>query len=219
MNRQEAMEKFRLTGIYGITAEKLSAGRTNRLVVEGMLEGGIRFLQYREKEKDARSRYEECLELRVLTRKYHAVFIIDDFIDLAQAVEADGVHIGQEDLPPQVVRRILGEQAVIGLSTHNPEQLEAANAMAGIIDYIGTGPVYATQTKQHASPVTGLDYVRYAAEHAKLPFTAIGGIKLHNIAEVREAGAVNAAVVSEITGAADVAAMVHRLRNAMQPAG
>ncbi len=216
MDRQEAMKQFRLTGIYGITAEKLSAGRSNRMVLEKMLEGGIRFIQYREKEKDARSRYEECLELRALTNKYHAVLIIDDFIDLAQAVGADGVHIGQEDLPPQVVRHILGEKAVIGLSTHNPEQLEAANALAGTIDYIGVGPVYATQTKQHASPVTGLDYVRYAAQHARIPFTAIGGIKLHNIVAVRETGAANAAVVSEITGADDIEAMVRRLRQAIQ---
>ena len=127
MNRKEAMEKFHATAVYGITAEALSAGRDNLTVVEAMLQGGIRFVQYREKEKNARARYEECLALRKLTQRYEAVFVIDDFVDLALAVGADGVHIGQEDLPPAVVRQLLGEEAVIGLSTHEPQQLEAAN--------------------------------------------------------------------------------------------
>lgn len=215
MNRKEAMEKFHATAVYGITAEALSAGRDNLTVVEAMLQGGIRFVQYREKEKNARARYEECLALRKLTQRYEAVFVIDDFVDLALAVGADGVHIGQEDLPPAVVRQLLGEEAVIGLSTHEPQQLEAANQWTDMIDYLGVGPVYATQTKKHASPVTGLAYVQYAAEHARLPFTAIGGIKQANIAAVRAAGAKNAAVVSEITGAADIQSMVRVLREAM----
>ncbi len=216
MNRKEAMHIFLSAGIYAITAEKLSAGRKNLEVVEAMLAGGIRFLQYREKEKNARARYEECLALRALTQKYHAVFIIDDFVDLALAVGADGVHIGQEDIPPEVVRQIVGENCVIGLSTHNSLQLEAGNALASVVDYLGVGPVYATQTKEHAAPVAGLDYVRYAAGHSKLPFTAIGGIKEHNIIDVVRAGAKNAAVVSDITGAVDIQAKVCTLISKMR---
>lgn len=210
MNRQEAMECFKSFPIYGITAEAMSAGRSNGEVVEAMLQAGVRFVQYREKEKSGLERYRECLHLRELTRKYGAAFLIDDFVDLALAVDADGVHIGQEDLPPQVVRKLLGPDKVIGWSTHGPEQLQAANALAGVIDYIGTGPVYATQTKKTAVPV-GLEYVRYARENSLLPFTAIGGIKEHNLHLVREAGADVVCVVSEITGAENVAAKVRAL--------
>ena len=214
MNRQEAMECFKSFPIYGITAEAMSAGRSNAEVVEAMLQAGVRFVQYREKEKSGLERYRECLQLRELTRKYGAAFLIYDFVDLALAVDADGVHIGQEDLPPRVVRELLGPDKVIGWSTHGPEQLQAANALAGVIDYIGTGPVYATQTKKTAVPV-GLEYVRYAKENSLLPFTAIGGIKEHNLQLVREAGADIVCVVSEITGAEDVAAKVRALADIM----
>ena len=211
MDRKGAMAIFAASPVYAITAEKLSAGRTDIEVVQAVLAAGVRFVQYREKEKDMRTMYAECRRLRDLTRKCGAVFIIDDFVGLAQAVDADGVHVGQEDLPPEAVRRLLGPDKVIGLSTHNEAQLAAANALAGIIDYIGVGPVFATQTKDKPAPVTGLGYVRYAARQAKLPFVAIGGIKEHNIAEVAAAGASAAAVVSDITGASDIGATIAAL--------
>lgn len=211
MDRTEAMRIFRDSPIYAITAEKLSKGRTAVETVEQMLAGGIRFLQYREKEKTGREMYEDCLAIRQLCDRYHAVFLIDDFPALALAVGADGVHVGQDDLPAAAVRAILGPDRIVGLSTHNPSQLDASNALGDTIDYIGCGPVYATQTKDHPAPVTGLDYIRYAAAHATHPFTAIGGIKAHNIADVRAAGARTCALVSEITGAADIAATVRDL--------
>ena len=145
----------------------------------------------------------DMVQLRQLTRKYNALLIIDDFVDLAIAVDADGVHVGQDDLPPQVVRKLLGNDKIIGLSTHNPQQLEQANMIKDIIDYIGTGPVYATQTKPGAK-AAGLDYISCASEHSQLPFVAIGGLKAHNVAEVAKRGASCIAVVSEITGAADI---------------
>ncbi len=215
MDRKEAMQRFQSTGIYGITAERLSAGRSNPEAAEQMLQGGIRFLQYREKKKSYRCMYEECQKIRELTRKYNAAFIVDDFVDLALAVEADGVHIGQDDLPPAVVRELLGPSKVIGLSTHSPEQLEAANELADIVDYFGTGPVFATRTKEHPAPVTGLSYLRYAVQHAHRPFVAIGGIKEHNIAAVAATGVRTCAVVSAITGAEDIAGVVQRLRKAL----
>lgn len=214
MNRQEAMKCFKSFPIYGITAEGMSAGRSNLIVVEALLKAGVRFIQYREKEKSGLARYKECLQLRALTRSYGAAFLIDDFVDLAMAVDADGVHIGQEDLPPRVVRKLLGPDKVIGLSTHGPEQLQAANRLAGVIDYVGVGPVYATQTKKNAVPA-GLEYVRYARENAALPFTAIGGIKEHNLRQVKEAGADIVCVVSELTGAGDIAAKVRTLAEIM----
>lgn len=210
MNRQEAIKCFTDFPIYGITAEAMSNGRDNMTVVKTMLEAGIRFVQYREKEKSGLARYEECLKLRELTRAYGAAFIIDDFVDLAIAVDADGVHVGQDDLPVQVVRKLLGPDKVIGLSTHSPEQLNKANELSEYIDYVGCGPVYATNTKKTAVPV-GLEYIRYAAENARIPFVAIGGIKENNIHEVYAAGAKNVAVVTDITMAVDIEGKIKRL--------
>lgn len=210
MNRQEAMKCFKEFPIYGITAEAMSNGRDNMTVVKAMLEAGIKFIQYREKEKTGLARYEECLKLKKLTAEYGAAFIIDDFVDLAIAVDADGVHIGQDDLPAPAVRKLLGPDKIIGLSTHSPEQLEKANEIADLIDYIGCGPVYATNTKKTAVPV-GLEYVKYATEHAKMPFVAIGGIKEHNIHEVYNAGATTIAVVSDITSADDIVDKISKL--------
>ena len=211
MDRQKAMKIYRSAVLYAITAENLSAGRTNMAVVSAMLQAGIRVVQYREKEKPAGARYEECLQLRRLAADYGAVFIVDDFVDLALAVEADGVHIGQSDLPPQAVRRLLGNNMVIGLSTHEPSELMAANALSGIVDYFGAGPVFATNTKKDAASATGLTYIEYAAAAAKCPFVAIGGIKEHNIAAVGQAGADMAAVVSDITGAVDIGVKIKAL--------
>ena len=210
MNRQEAMKCFKEFPIYGITAEAMSNGRDNMTVVKAMLEAGIKFIQYREKEKTGLARYEECLKLKKLAAEYGAAFIIDDFVDLAIAVDADGVHIGQDDLPVPAVRKLLGPDKIIGLSTHSPEQLEKANEIADLIDYIGCGPVYATNTKKTAVPV-GLEYVKYATEHAKMPFVAIGGIKEHNIHEVYNAGATTIAVVSDITSADDIVDKISKL--------
>lgn len=210
MNRQEAMKCFKEFPIYGITAEAMSNGRDNMTVVKAMLEAGIKFIQYREKEKTGLARYEECLKLKKLTAEYGAAFIIDDFVDLAIAVDADGVHIGQDDLPVPAVRKLLGPDKIIGLSTHSPEQLEKANEIADLIDYIGCGPVYATNTKKTAVPV-GLEYVKYATKHAKMPFVTIGGIKEHNIHEVYNAGATTIAVVSDITSADDIVDKISKL--------
>lgn len=210
MNRQEAMKCFKEFPIYGITAEAMSNGRDNMTVVKAMLDAGIKFIQYREKEKTGLARYEECLKLKKLVHEYNAAFIIDDFVDLAIAVDADGVHIGQDDLPVPAVRKLLGPDKIIGLSTHSPEQLEKANEIADLIDYIGCGPVYATNTKKTAVPV-GLEYVKYATEHAKMPFVAIGGIKEHNIHEVYNAGATTIAVVSDITSADDIVDKISKL--------
>lgn len=212
MTRQETMELFKSFPIYGITAEKASLGRSNYQVVKAMLEAGIRFVQYREKEKSALARYTECVELRKLTREYGAAFIIDDFVDLALAVDADGIHVGQDDLPVEIVRQIVGKNMVIGLSTHNSAQLDAANLLKDVIDYVGVGPVFATQTKSTAEPV-GFSYVEYAAQKSLVPFVAIGGIKTQNIFHVWEHGARNMAVVTDITQSENIEQKVHELVN------
>ncbi|MBB5335115.1 thiamine phosphate synthase [Pectinatus brassicae] len=212
MNLRAGMESFFNTGIYGITAENISNGRDNIEIVRDMLEGGIKFIQYREKEKDALSRYEECLILRDMIKQAGGVFIIDDFVDLALAVDADGVHIGQSDLPPRVVRKLIGREKLLGLSTHNTEELEQANELKKYIDYIGVGPIHATATKINAEPV-GFEYLDYAVKNAQLPLVAIGGIKEQNIDDVLHAGAKTVAIVSDIVQSENIVSKVERLRD------
>lgn len=211
MNVKPGMESFFSTGVYGITAEKISNGRDNIEVVRAMLEGGIKFIQYREKEKDALARYEECLILRDMIKQEGGIFIIDDFVDLALAVNADGVHVGQSDLPVRVVRQLLGPDKIIGLSTHSRAELEKANELQEYIDYIGVGPIFATATKQDATPV-GLGYLEYAVEHSSLPLVAIGGIKEGNVEQLLRAGARTVAVVSDIVSDRNIVSKAARLR-------
>ena len=196
--------------IYGITAEEHSMGRNNIEVVEQMLAGGVRVIQYREKDKKAREKYLECMKIREMTREAGAVFIVNDDVDIAILACADGVHVGQDDLPPEEVRRLVGEQMVIGLSTHSPEQARAA--LAGGIDYIGVGPIFATRTKKDVCDPVGLEYLEYVVRNIKIPAVAIGGIKEHNIGEVARRGARCFALVTEIVGAADIPAKVEALR-------
>jgi thiamine-phosphate pyrophosphorylase len=161
-------------------------------VVEAALQGGLRLVQYRDKQTDDILRYQNALQLSRLCRQYGALFIINDRIDLALAVDADGVHLGQQDLPVELARQWLGPGRLIGRSTTNPDQLQ--KAISENVDYIGVGPVYETPTKA-GRPASGFSYVRYAAEHAPMPWFAIGGIDAENVADVVAAGAERVAVV------------------------
>jgi thiamine-phosphate pyrophosphorylase len=200
--------------IYGITAEEYSLGRSNIEVVAHMIEAGIRVIQYREKDKSDRLKYEECLKIRELTRVAGVTFIVNDRPDLALLVGADGIHLGQDDLPPQEVREIVGGEMFIGLSTHSPAQAEAAVRLG--VDYIGVGPIFATNTKKDVCAPVGLEYLDYVVKNIRLPFVALGGIKEHNIAEVYRRGARCIALVTEIVGARDIGAKVRALRKAIR---
>jgi len=186
-------------------------------VVEASLQAGVRLVQYRAKETGDRSRLAEAQALRDLCARHGALFIVNDRIDLALAVDADGVHLGQDDLPPQLARRLLGPEKLIGRSTHAIEQLRQAEADG--CDYAGVGPVNATPTKPGRAPV-GLDYVRQAAAEARIPWFAIGGIESSSLAPVLEAGASRVAVVRAITDAGDPgAAAAELLTGLKQTAG
>jgi len=196
--------------IYGITAEEYSWGRSNIEVVARMIDAGLRVIQYREKDKSARQKYDECLKIREMTAAAGVTFIVNDHPDLALLVEADGVHLGQDDLPPEKVRELVGEGMLIGLSTHSSAQALAA-VKAGV-DYIGVGPIFATMTKKDVCDPVGLEYLEYVTQNIRLPFVAIGGIKEHNIAAVSRQGARCIALVTEIVGAGDIGAKVRALR-------
>ncbi|NEQ31452.1 MAG: thiamine phosphate synthase [Leptolyngbya sp. SIO4C5] len=167
-------------------------------VVEAALAGGLEIVQYREKALDDSDRLEVAKTLRDLCHHYGALFIVNDRIDLALAAEADGVHLGQQDLSPAFARQLLGDQRIIGCSTTNLDEME--RAIAAGADYIGVGPVYATPTKPN-KPAAGLDYVRQAAAQATVPWFAIGGINADNLDEVLDAGAERVAVVRAIMAA------------------
>lgn len=198
------------TPLYALTDSRLSLGRSVEEVAAALLKAGVKILQYREKKAKAGKMLEECIALRRLTREAGACFIVNDHIHIAMLVDADGVHVGQEDLPVGAVRELLGPQKIIGLSTHNPDQAKAAVAAGA--DYIGVGPIFATQTKEDVCAPVGYEYLDWVAANIDLPFVAIGGIKIHNIAEVVSHGARCCALVSELVGAPDIAGQVAKVR-------
>ena len=209
--------RFPETDLYGITANQFSLGRSNEDVVRQMLEAGIKVVQYREKEFSMRQKYRECLAIRELTARYGACFIVNDDVALALAVGADGVHVGQDDLPAEKVRELVGDKMVIGLSTHSPEQADQA-ATAGIADYIGVGPLYQTFTKKDVMAAVGLPYLDYVVAHHQIPFVAIGGVKEHNVADVVRHGAKCVCLVTDIVGAKDIGTKINAIRARMREA-
>lgn len=202
------------TDLYCITAEEYSLGRNDVQVVAEMLEAGVRLVQYRAKEKEFRSKYLDCQEIRRLTREVGATFIVNDHPDLALMVEADGVHLGQEDYPIEAVRQLVGKEMIIGVSTHSP--LQAEDAIRRGADYIGVGPLFRTTTKKNVCEPVGLDYLGYAVSRVSIPFVAIGGIKVHNVSEVRRRGARCIALVTEIVGASDIRRTISEILAALK---
>lgn len=186
-------------GVYGITDGKSGIGKNILDYSEEILKGGVKILQYREKKKCAREKFQEAVLLRELTRRYNAIFIVNDDIALALAVDADGVHIGQDDLPLIEVRKIVGENKIVGISTHCPE--EAKKALKDGADYIGVGPIFSTETKEDVCAPLGFEYLEYVEKNIDIPYVAIGGLKLHNLNEIIVRGCKRFAIVSEIVGA------------------
>ena len=166
--------------------------------IASALEGGVDILQLREKTMSAKKILELGKKIKQLCLQYGTTFIVNDRIDIAALLEADGVHLGQDDLDVQAARDILGANTIIGVSTHAPEQ--ALKAVEDGADYIGVGPVFATPTKQGRIPV-GLEYAKWAAENIKIPAFAIGGIDLENCNKVLATGINRIAVVRAIINA------------------
>ena len=200
-------------GIYGITGDNFAHGKSNLECVKAMIEGGIKIIQYRDKTKSIKEKVKEAREIRELCRENGVIFIVNDHIDIAILVDADGVHIGQDDMDPSDVRKLIGDNKIIGLSTHSEEQGMKAYLNPDV-DYIGVGPIFPTTTKDTA-PV-GLGYLEYAVKNLHLPFTAIGGIKEHNLHEIISRGAKNVCLVSDIVGADNITEKVKELQKLMK---
>ncbi|MBI4849516.1 MAG: thiamine phosphate synthase [Nitrospirae bacterium] len=180
--------------LYLITDRTLS-GLSHTQIVRQAIAAGIRTIQLREKQMTKNELYHEALSLRELTKKHKVTFIINDYIDIALAADADGVHLGQDDMPVEEARRIMGKKKIIGVSTHSLKQ--ALKAQEAGADYIGFGPMFLTSTKDAGSP-KGLKLLSKVRAHIKIPIVAIGGISPNNVSTVLEAGADAVAVMSAI---------------------
>ena len=170
------------------------------VVVESALKGGIAIVQYREKTAPDDERLAMAKQMKALCHRYGALFIVNDRVDIAAAADADGVHLGQHDLPMAIARQILGPDKIVGRSTTNPQELQ--RAIDENADYIGVGPVHETPTKP-GKAAAGNEYVRYAAEHAPMPWFTIGGLNAENLAPTLAAGATRVAVVRALMQADD----------------
>lgn len=185
-------------------------------LLEGALAGGADLIQLRDKEADEERLREAAPVFRAAADRHEALFLINDRPDLVAATAADGIHVGQDDTDVADAREQAGPEAIVGLSSHAPAQLDAAHVATGPArpDYLSVGPVWSTPTKP-GRPAAGFEYLRYAARNATLPWFAIGGIDPGNVAEVAAAGAERLVVVRAIREAADPAAVARELRSAI----
>ena len=175
--------------------------------LDAIMDAGVDIVQLRDKDAEAGDLLRHARVFREAADRHGALFVVNDRPDVALAAGADGVHLGQNDLPPDVARRILGPDAIVGLSCHAPEDYGKATAD---VDYVTAGPIHATPTKP-GRPGVGLELVRYAAANVDRPWFAIGGIDPSNVSEVAAAGATRIVVVRAVTEAADPAEVVRRL--------
>lgn len=191
-----------LNGLYVILDPDAAKGRALLDVLKQAADGGARLFQYRDKTSSMLAAYRQAVLLRQAARDAGARFLINDRCDLALAVDADGVHLGQQDLPIQTARIIMGAGKLVGISTHTDAQVSAA-ATAGA-DYLGFGPIFPPGSKKDHDPVVGIDGLRRIRRLTSLPVFAIGGITLDHVRSIVEAGANGVAVISAIARAADV---------------
>ena len=215
MTKLERLEKFNAIDLYPVTCEKLSAGRTNIDILHGVIDGGAKIIQLREKDITKRELFELALKFRQITKESGLLLIINDHVDIALSVSADGVHLGQDDLPLSAARAIAPD-LIIGVSSHNEE--EAIRAEADGADYVNVGPIFPTQTKDNVPEFLGPASIPRISGKINIPFTVMGGINIDNIDEVLNAGAKRVAVVSAVTKSDDISGAVKALRRRIESA-
>jgi len=200
--------------LHVLTDRASSHGRDTLTVATAALDGGATVIQLRDKKATTRTLVEEGLALRALTRERGALLIVNDRIDVALAIEADGAHVGQDDdMPIALARKLLGPHHILGVSAGNLQ--EARVAIAGGADYLGVGPIYATHTKTDAGQPIGLPLLTELANRYHTPLIAIGGINADNAAAALRAGATGIAVITAVVSAENIATATHTLRNSM----
>jgi thiamine-phosphate pyrophosphorylase len=199
-----------------LTDREWSRGRDMLSVAAAALDGGATVIQLRDKTASTRVLIEEGLALRKLTRERGALLIVNDRVDVALAVEADGAHVGQDDMPARFARRLLGPKPILGVSAANVK--EAEDAVAGGADYLGVGPIFTSLGKADAGPATGVHLLTELAGRFATPLVAIGGITAENATEVVRAGACGVAVITAVVYAEDITAASRQLRMAVDAA-
>ena len=193
-----------------ITDSRQGSGRDHLEIARAALAGGAEMIQLRDKTGSLRELLPQACAIRLLCQSHGALFIVNDRLDLALAAEADGAHVGTEDLPAVEARRLLGPNRILGVSTHSVDQALAAREAGA--DYIGFGPMFPTGTKQTGYSPRGPAILREVRNAVSFPILAIGGITLENVGVVIAAGATAPAVISAVVGAADIAAAAAALR-------
>lgn len=195
--------------LYLVTDRNILKGRDLFAVVEEAILGGVTLVQLREKELSSKQFYNTALKMKQLTSHYGIPLIINDRLDIMLAVDAEGLHIGQEDLPLQVARKIIGADKILGYSVSNLDEAKQGKALGA--DYLGAGPVYYTGTKSDAGKPIGLEELKRIKDSVKIPVVAIGGINETNAAEVKQTGVDGIAVVSAILGKQNTGAISRQL--------
>lgn len=212
MDRATRMARFEQADLYVVITEAFCGGRTGIAVLEACLKAGVRLVQFREKYASGAELVAKGQVFADRCREAGALLIVNDRVDVALAIGADGVHLGQDDFPVEAARRIAPD-LLVGSSTHNlAEALAAQRAGA---TYVNIGPIYATGTKEVPTGVVGPEMIDAIRPHLTIPFTCMGGIKAHNLAEVVRRGTHRIAVVTAVTEAEDVQAAARELREAI----
>ncbi len=195
--------------LHVLTDRAWSRGRSTLEVAEAALKGGATVIQLRDKDASTHTLVEEGLALRELTRAYNALLIVNDRVDVALAVGADGAHVGQDDMPGELARRLLGPDRILGISAGNMN--EAVAAVAAGADYLGVGPIYATRGKADAGQPTGTALLTEIGGRHTIPLVAIGGITVTNTKGIIQAGAAGIAVITAVVNAEDITAAARSL--------
>jgi thiamine-phosphate pyrophosphorylase len=194
---------FSLPRFYAIIDPAKTGGRSPLEVCDILLGAGVSLIQYRDKQASSRTLFEHSHALGAKIQAAGGIFIVNDRADVAHAVGAGGVHVGQEDLPVAFARRVVGPKAIVGYSTHDLSQLVEADGSAA--DYVAYGPVFATRSKENPDPVVGLEGLRAARLATRKPLVAIGGVTVENARAILDAGADSLAVISDLLSASDLA--------------
>ncbi len=202
--------------VYPVSCEPLASGRSDRQWLDAVLAGGARIVQLRDKESKDSVLLEKARYFREKTREAGALFLVNDRLDVALLADADGIHVGQGDMPPEEIRRLAPEM-IIGLSCNSEEDVRVLGARVrnkgGAVSYYNVGPIYATGTKQGLHTFLGAEAIRRFTAHCSLPFTVMGGIKFPYLDELIAAGARRIAVVTAISQAGDMAAETRLWQN------
>jgi thiamine-phosphate pyrophosphorylase len=202
--------------LYLVTDRGLARGRPTLEIVEAAVNGGVTIVQLREKDCSTMDFIEQALSIKKFIKARHIPLIINDRVDVAQAVKADGVHLGQTDMPLDMAKSILGDTMIIGISAECLE--DAIAAEKGGADYLGVSPIYATPTKTDTAPALGLEGLRQIRSAVQLPLVGIGGLNRDNAADVIHHGADGVAVVSAIVAADDPAVAAGELKQVIKEA-